>query len=100
MRLGGRRLMGDTNATPQRDDAATLANLLVEERSFPPSPEFATQANVGPDIYATAAADPEAFWATQARELITWDTDFTEVLDWSDRSEEHTSELQSRGHLV
>ncbi|HLS49919.1 MAG TPA: acetate--CoA ligase [Actinomycetaceae bacterium] len=76
--------MGDTNATPQRDDAATLANLLVEERSFPPSPEFATQANVGPDIYATAAADPEAFWATQARELITWDTDFTEVLDWSD----------------
>lgn len=75
--------MGDTNATPSRDDAATLANLLVEERTFPPSPEFVNQANVGPDIYATAAADPQAFWATQARELITWDTDFTEVLDWS-----------------
>src|SRR5699024_2814883 len=82
MTLGGRR-MGDRNATPARDDDANLANLLIEERRFPPSPDFAAQANVGPDIYEAAAADTQAFWATQARKLISWETDFSEVLDWS-----------------
>ncbi|MFH5824969.1 acetate--CoA ligase [Georgenia sp. AZ-5] len=60
-----------------------LENLLHEDRSFPPSPEFAAQANARPEIYERAAADREGFWAEQARELLSWSKDFTEVLDFS-----------------
>ena len=61
-----------------------LSNLLHEDRSFPPSPAFAAQANVQADAYAEADADRLAFWAEQARRL-TWATPFTEVLDWSEK---------------
>ena len=64
-------------------EAGGLENLLVEERRFAPSDEFAARANVTGEVYDRAAADPETFWAEQARELLTWSTDFTEILDWS-----------------
>ena len=67
----------------ESEAGSTLANLLVEDRSFPPSPEFASAAWAKADLYAEADKDPEAFWARQARELLTWSKDFTEVLDWS-----------------
>ncbi|HQV19406.1 acetate--CoA ligase [Gordonia sp. (in: high G+C Gram-positive bacteria)] len=50
--------------------------------SFPPSEEFAAQANAGAELYDRAEADRLAFWAEQARRLD-WATDFDEVLDWS-----------------
>jgi len=54
-----------------------------EAREFPPSAEFRANALVTDrSLYEEAAADYEAFWARQARELLTWDTDFTEILDW------------------
>jgi len=62
------------------DDA--LANLLQEDRTFPPSPEFAAQANAQPSMYDDAAADRLGFWAEQARRLD-WAQPWTEVLDWS-----------------
>ena len=62
---------------------ARLENLLHEHRLFPPDPEFAAQATAQPDLYQRAKADRLAFWANQARELLEWDTPFTEVLDWS-----------------
>ena len=61
----------------------TLANLLQENRTFPPSPEFTAQANGTAEMYAAAEADHEGFWAEQARRYLTWSTDFTKVLDWS-----------------
>lgn len=61
----------------------TLDNLMNENRTFPPTPAFAATANATAAIYDEAEADRLGFWATQARELD-WDTDFTEVLDWSD----------------
>jgi acetyl-CoA synthetase len=61
----------------------TLSNLLREERTFPPSREFAAQANGTQELYDRAATDREAFWAEQARERIAWDTDFGQTLDWS-----------------
>ena len=64
-------------------DSPALENLSHEERRFPPSPEFAAQANAGPELYEQAAADRLEFWATQARELITWATPFSQTLDWS-----------------
>ena len=60
-----------------------LENLLHETRSFPPSPEFAAQANATPELYEEARADRLAFWARQANDLVTWRTPFTETLDWS-----------------
>lgn len=64
--------------------AGGLENLLSEDRRFAPSPEFAAQANATADLYSWANADRPAFWAEQARELLTWSTPFEQVLDWSD----------------
>ena len=57
--------------------------LLKEDRSFAPSSNFTSQALVSdPDIYARAAKDPEAFWASFARELE-WIKPFSKVLEWN-----------------
>jgi acetyl-CoA synthetase len=57
--------------------------LLQEHRKFEPAPEFRAQANVkDPAIYDGAAADPEGYWAEQAKQLE-WMTPFTRVLDWT-----------------
>ena len=56
----------------------------VEGRTFPPSAEFVAQANSGDrSLYDEAEADYEAFWARQARELLTWDKDFETTLEWN-----------------
>ncbi|GGC80920.1 acetyl-coenzyme A synthetase [Tersicoccus solisilvae] len=65
-------------------DASTpMDNLSHEDRSFTPDPAFARDAVAQKTLYAEADADRLAFWAEQARELLTWDTDFTQTLDWS-----------------
>jgi len=51
--------------------------------SFPPPADFAAQANATEELYREAEQDRLAFWAEQANRL-SWDTPFTEVLDWSD----------------
>jgi acetyl-CoA synthetase len=62
---------------------STIGVFESEDRTFPPSPEFVAQANASDrSLYDEADADYEAFWARQARELITWDRDFTETLEW------------------
>jgi acetyl-CoA synthetase len=63
-------------------DHDALENLLAETREFPPPPAFAAQANATAAMYADAAEDRLNFWADQAR-MLQWETDFTEVLDWS-----------------
>ena len=65
------------------DHNPALENLLTETRSFPPSDEFAAQANSTPALYEQAKADRLAFWADQAQRFLTWDKPFTEVLDFS-----------------
>jgi len=62
----------------------TLENLSHENRKFPPSAEFAAQANGTAELYAASAADHEGFWAEQARSYLTWTKDFDQTLDWSD----------------
>jgi acetyl-CoA synthetase len=59
-----------------------IENMSHEDRTFPPSAEFAAQANVTAADFDAAAADRLAFWGEQANRL-TWDTPFDEVLDWS-----------------
>jgi acetyl-CoA synthetase len=60
-----------------------LNDLAALPHPYPPSAEFAAQANATADLYADAEKDRLAFWAEQARRLH-WHTPFTEVLDWSD----------------
>ena len=69
--------------TAAGNGAVALDNLGTEDRTFPPSAEFAANANLTAEAYERAAADPVAFWAEQANRL-TWATPFTQVLDWSD----------------
>ncbi|MCV7167086.1 acetyl-coenzyme A synthetase N-terminal domain-containing protein, partial [Mycobacterium stomatepiae] len=51
--------------------------------TYPPSAEFAAQANAGPELYRAAESDRLGFWAEQANRL-SWATPFTEVLDYAD----------------
>ncbi|MCP2263484.1 acetate--CoA ligase [Promicromonospora thailandica] len=75
--------MTEAHPTSGTASSPSLENLLHETRSFPPGAEFAAQANAQADLYDKAAADRLEFWAEQARELVTWQTPFTETLDWS-----------------
>src|ERR1041385_9333347 len=91
---------------------------------YPPSPEFVQRANVkGMEgyraLYQRAAEKPEEFWGELAEKELHWFRKWDHVFEWNppfarwfsggktnvcynctDRSEEHTSELQSRLHLV
>ena len=61
----------------------TIENYYVEDRTFPPSADFVASAVAGDrSDYQEAALDYEAFWARQARELLTWDQDFHTTLEW------------------
>ena len=60
----------------------SIENLSRESRKFPPSAQFAAQANAKADLYAHADKDRLAFWEEQAREL-TWDKPWESVLEWS-----------------
>jgi acetyl-CoA synthetase len=51
--------------------------------AYPPSDEFAAQANATAELYREAEQDRLAFWAKQANRL-SWETPFSEVLDWSE----------------
>jgi len=58
-----------------------LSNLLREDRTFPPSEEFAADAVATADLYEAAAKDRLAFWEEQARQLD-WAEEWSQVLDW------------------
>jgi acetyl-CoA synthetase len=51
--------------------------------AYPPPDDFAEQANATAELYREAEQDRLAFWAKQA-ERLSWDTPFTDVLDWSE----------------
>lgn len=58
-----------------------LSNLGIENRTFPPTSEFAAQANAKSDIYERADKDYLAFWEEQASNLY-WHKKWDQVLDW------------------
>jgi acetyl-CoA synthetase len=62
--------------------APEIDHLLNEGRVFAPSAAWREHAIANdPGVYARAADDPEAFWASFARELE-WITPWTSVLEW------------------
>ena len=58
-----------------------VENLLSEDRTFAPAPEFAAQANIKADEYEIADVDRIAFWESKA-EYLKWDKRWHTVLDW------------------
>ena len=63
---------------------ATIEDYLTENRTFPPSDEAKSRSLLaGTDPFAEADADPEAFWARQASELLTWSKPWDSVLEWN-----------------
>ena len=61
----------------------TIEEFYVEDRTFPPPPDFAAGALLTDSSHHDeATADFEAFWARQARELLSWDEDFHTILEW------------------
>jgi acetyl-CoA synthetase len=57
----------------------TIDTLLLEERRYPPAPDFAAQANAQPEIYE---GDLDEFWETNGRERVSWFEPFTSLLEW------------------
>jgi acetyl-CoA synthetase len=61
----------------------TIEDYYREDRTFPPPDDFVARAlTTDRSLYDEAAADPEAFWARQARELVSWFEDFDTTLEW------------------
>jgi acetyl-CoA synthetase len=70
--------------TEDRTDAATIENLLSEERLFPPSPEFVGDALLNdPAIYEQTASEEgfRAFW-TQEGNRLEWMAPWSELYTW------------------
>src|SRR5206468_3605936 len=64
------------------ETGTALETFAQEDRSFPPPPAFAAQANVkDAGVYERAQRDLEGFWAEQAKTLL-WRKPFTKVLEW------------------
>ncbi len=60
-----------------------IDTLLHENRKFPPPDEFSRAALISsPEIYDEATANPEDFWAEQARQLE-WIRPWNKVLEWN-----------------
>jgi acetyl-CoA synthetase len=77
LNYGGEKLIaGNLNFVSE-----SLSNLLSENRTFPPSKEFAEKANAGFSIYEEAEQDRLKFWEKQA-ERLHWFEKWDEVLDW------------------
>jgi len=65
------------NADEARSPA--IETMQLEERRYPPPPDFAAQANAQPDIYER---DFDELWETEARERVTWFEPFTKLYEW------------------
>ncbi|MEI7999787.1 MAG: acetate--CoA ligase [Actinomycetes bacterium] len=61
-----------------------IESLMLENRHYPPSTEFVARATVTDDaLFREADADPEAFWARQARDLVDWSEPWHTVCEWN-----------------
>jgi acetyl-CoA synthetase len=72
--------VSDPGTNPVSEEG--LSNLLNETRTFPPSEEFAKQANATSAMFDEAEQDRLAFWDSQARRLD-WTKQWDQTLDWS-----------------
>ena len=59
-------------------NSESLSNLLAENRTFPPSANFAAKANAKAEIYEEAEKDRLAFWEKQA-EALHWHEKWNQI---------------------
>ncbi len=65
------------------NDNAAINDLLLEQRKFPPSSAFASNALVSNNaLYDEAKKDYQAFWARQAKDLVSWAKPWDTVCEW------------------
>ena len=60
-------------------DPQTIETYFLEERRYPPPPEFTAQANAQPDLYERGF---EEFWESEGRERVSWFEPFTKLYEW------------------
>jgi len=66
------------------DNHDTIDALQWEKRKVPPSEAFKKNTLVaGTFLYDEANEDYEAFWARQASELVSWDTQWDTICEWN-----------------
>jgi acetyl-CoA synthetase len=69
------------------NDSQNIESVLIEDRVFPPSAEFAAAARLDANrlaaLHAAAARDHVGFWAGLAKKELGWQTPFTQALDES-----------------
>ena len=66
------------------EENITIDDLLLEQRTFPPSKDFVSQALATTSaLHDEAKADYQAFWARQASELVTWAQPWDTVCEWN-----------------
>ena len=63
----------------RRSGAHAIETMQVEERRYPPPPEFAKQANAKPDIYETGF---DEFWTREAKARVSWFTPWADLYKW------------------
>jgi acetyl-CoA synthetase len=56
-----------------------IDTLFLEERRYPPPPEFAARANAQPEIYEQGF---DEFWEREGRERVSWFEPFTSLYEW------------------
>ncbi|HSI98443.1 MAG TPA: AMP-binding protein, partial [Gaiellaceae bacterium] len=56
-----------------------IRTLFLEDRRYPPLPDFAEHANAKPDIYEVPF---DEFWEREGRERVTWFEPFSSLLEW------------------
>src|SRR5215216_2176332 len=59
--------------------AQAIETMQLEERRYPPDPEFAAQANAQPELYER---DWKELWESEGRERVTWFEPFSELFQW------------------
>lgn len=65
-----------------------IDSVMIEDRLFPPSEEFASKSAIGSmadyqALYDEAKADPEAFWDKLAQAELHWFKPYDKVLEWN-----------------
>jgi acetyl-CoA synthetase len=60
-------------------ETQNIDTLFLEERRYPPSGEFAEQANANPNIYDEGF---ESFWKRNATERVSWAEPFSTLYEW------------------
>jgi acetyl-CoA synthetase len=65
-----------------------ITSILKEKRVFPPSKAFSKEAHVKSlreyeRLYKESIRNPEKFWATRAKEQLTWVKSWKTILEWN-----------------